>query len=948
MKFYGCLDKSALRYFLKSLEEKESSVFTNIVNVLMGDKEEDQTKVVQQLEAIRKNVSEKNPAALFLLGFCYQHGVGTNRDLKEAHNCYEMAQDESAFAQWGLGMLNVMKDPKISVNWFRKSADKGNALGQTMLGRMHTKFEPTEETLKIAVELFKKAEKEYSGAKRLMGDMYRQGFGVEKDLKEAVKWYRSAAELGDALAECCLGSMYLEGLGVDKDVKMAAEWFKRAAMQGQNDARMQLGNILITGNEIEKDVPAAWMWYQKAADAGNLDAKFNLGSMHQKGEGVEKDLNKAEILFLQAAKAGHVISQRFLGKMYFYSEAKKDLNASLKWFEKGAQAGDAESQNSIGQMYFFGMGVEKNLTLAFKWLEKSALQKYDRAQNFLAKMYYNGWGVEEDKKIAFELFQKAADQGNLASLTFLGLAYTEGLYVEKNTKTAQDFLKKASSQKHKAAIYILDIKHNDKLSAERERYKDLPIALLAAYEDKWEEFPELLLYLNGEQLHISLNEYTVLSLVCSKNLWTHAAFVLENLAKYPAHLRNLDAPLRSDPSGTSLHKAANAPQHNIVKALLTLGASIDKGRELKSVLKAFLHIDIVERIDAANAIFTLVEKACQDTARDIFKVEKEGESSLYNQLKTHLDFLGVEINARKKGLTALEVAIQNNHQQLIEALLIHGAELPPQKEGEITLVKIFRLQLEAEQHVRTFQKLIAAEECEKNAKRKNEEKLKQYQEKLNKEKEKIIKLADEILTFKETIKEPIKSHIYYKLGNLLHERQPHFKEMVKICLSAVTQDEEAYSKANHILFKLNIDAPILTVEKTATAGKSTGSLDDDSDNEEDKDKKKDKDNKVFLQQLMAGMNEFPPKEFAKHLYSKVFGDDAKTILESLGEEFTHQDVLELFFREYDKQMSDQPEKVETTENSDPQNKPVLNQFSAESNQRSEADRKALAQKMSLG
>ena len=47
--------------------------------------------------------------------------------------------------------------------------------------------------------------------------MYAFGLGVIKDDKEAVKWYRKAAEQGDASSQYLLGWMYSNGRGVIKD-----------------------------------------------------------------------------------------------------------------------------------------------------------------------------------------------------------------------------------------------------------------------------------------------------------------------------------------------------------------------------------------------------------------------------------------------------------------------------------------------------------------------------------------------------------------------------------------------------------------------------------------------------------------------------------------------------------------------------------------------------------
>ena len=44
--------------------------------------------------------------------------------------------------------------------------------------------------------------------------MYDKGHGVDEDNVEAVKWYRKAADQGDAKAQYSLSGMYIEGRGV--------------------------------------------------------------------------------------------------------------------------------------------------------------------------------------------------------------------------------------------------------------------------------------------------------------------------------------------------------------------------------------------------------------------------------------------------------------------------------------------------------------------------------------------------------------------------------------------------------------------------------------------------------------------------------------------------------------------------------------------------------------
>ncbi|MDE7136204.1 MAG: hypothetical protein K2N91_06185 [Muribaculaceae bacterium] len=47
--------------------------------------------------------------------------------------------------------------------------------------------------------------------------MYQYGYVVDKDYTEAVKWYRKAAEQGDADAQIRVGGMCQHGYGVVQD-----------------------------------------------------------------------------------------------------------------------------------------------------------------------------------------------------------------------------------------------------------------------------------------------------------------------------------------------------------------------------------------------------------------------------------------------------------------------------------------------------------------------------------------------------------------------------------------------------------------------------------------------------------------------------------------------------------------------------------------------------------
>lgn len=77
--------------------------------------------------------------------------------------------------------------------------------------------------------------------------LYESGQGVPKDYAEALKWYRKAAEQGDALAQTQLGLMYIKGMGAPKDEAQAMAWLRKAAEQGYASAQAVMGEAYREG-----------------------------------------------------------------------------------------------------------------------------------------------------------------------------------------------------------------------------------------------------------------------------------------------------------------------------------------------------------------------------------------------------------------------------------------------------------------------------------------------------------------------------------------------------------------------------------------------------------------------------------------------------------------------------------------------------------------------------
>jgi TPR repeat protein len=64
-----------------------------------------------------------------------------------------------------------------------------------------------------------------------------------QDKTQALKWYRLAAEQGDAKAQNNLGTMYAKGDCVAKDIVEAYKWFALSAARGNSYAVDNLDKV---------------------------------------------------------------------------------------------------------------------------------------------------------------------------------------------------------------------------------------------------------------------------------------------------------------------------------------------------------------------------------------------------------------------------------------------------------------------------------------------------------------------------------------------------------------------------------------------------------------------------------------------------------------------------------------------------------------------------------
>ena len=82
-----------------------------------------------------------------------------------------------------------------AVNWWQKSAERGQADAENALGQFYFHGEAPGDTNRInyaasAKWLRKAAEQDFVSAMNNLAFLYQYGWGVPRNLSEALKWYR--------------------------------------------------------------------------------------------------------------------------------------------------------------------------------------------------------------------------------------------------------------------------------------------------------------------------------------------------------------------------------------------------------------------------------------------------------------------------------------------------------------------------------------------------------------------------------------------------------------------------------------------------------------------------------------------------------------------------------------------------------------------------------------
>jgi len=325
--------------------------------------------------------------------------------------------------------------------WCLRSAQHNNPFSQCMIGHFFKKGiklvlvnKKTNELIieyilqknvKEAVIWYKRsAENGHPEGQYYYGSCFEEGLGIPINFIKATNWYKISGNSGYGLASYHLGKCYQRGYGVPVDISKAKYWIEKSAQQEFDKGQYLLGWFY----ESESNKEKAIYWYERAAKLNNLDAMNNLGRCYIDGNEDTDQYDKGIKWLTIAAERGHGNAQNNLGWWV------KDPKKSFYWFLKAACQGFSCSQNNVAWCYQEGCGVEKNEHLAVKWYKKAISKHNLFSKTHIGWCYQNGIGVKRNEKLAFKWYKRAARENHVPAKEILGWCYWYGIGTSINYK----------------------------------------------------------------------------------------------------------------------------------------------------------------------------------------------------------------------------------------------------------------------------------------------------------------------------------------------------------------------------------------------------------------------------------------------------------------------------------------------------------------------------------
>lgn len=340
------------------------------------------------------------------LGGCYHYGLGTTPDFLMAAKYYRLSARQTNYvAMKSLGYLlmnglGVGKNEEEAKYWFLRSAEEGgNRRAMYNLGVLYSlKYPDTNATIEAFKWMGKSAELGDALAADELSNFYFRGWGATETNLASYRYWRSmAAFLGATDAQFFMGQAYRTGDGVPKDIPYSLMWYRKAAAKNHPEALYDLALHYLEAKTNRASLELANEFMIRAAQMGHREAQFQCAMSYFRGD-VRLDFTAGKDWLSKAAENGWSRAEFCLFQLYFEGlppgkdcpAYPKDKIEAIKWLRRAAEHDDLRAQSILAVMLIRGLDVEQNKAEAEKLLRNAAGHGLANAQNDLGFAILNG------------------------------------------------------------------------------------------------------------------------------------------------------------------------------------------------------------------------------------------------------------------------------------------------------------------------------------------------------------------------------------------------------------------------------------------------------------------------------------------------------------------------------------------------------------------------------
>jgi uncharacterized protein len=273
-----------------------------------------------------------NAEAQFSMGRFTAMGTGVPKNLEQSTQWYRRAADQGhTEAQAVLGLhymqgLGVAPNYAEAARWSKLAADKGHGGAAYNLAKMYVTGGPGLTADRTAAEQWSKTAmaKGFPDPLKVRPDkpkrsdeavaLFKQGQDLFRagDMAGAARLFARCAQMGDAPCQLQIGWHHEEGKGVPRNLQEAMRWYRAAADQHDPRAAENLGLMYERGKGVAKNCKTAVEWYARGALWNDHNSLYSLGRMYQFGFGVKEDRAKAHAYFRQSGALGNLKAREAL------------------------------------------------------------------------------------------------------------------------------------------------------------------------------------------------------------------------------------------------------------------------------------------------------------------------------------------------------------------------------------------------------------------------------------------------------------------------------------------------------------------------------------------------------------------------------------------------------------------------------------------------------------